>query len=81
MANLTIRRIDPVVKDRLRRQAAAHGHSMEEEARRILSAGVPQETAQPENAFDLLRAPFIGLGDIELELPERSRARDVPDFD
>ena len=36
MANLTIRRIDAAVKDRLRVRAAEHGHSMEEEARRIL---------------------------------------------
>lgn len=81
MANLTIRRLDPAVKDRLRRQAAAHGHSMQEEARRLLSVGLAEETAQVENAFEWLRAPFLGLGDVELELPKRSPAREVPDFD
>ena len=35
-ANLTIRKLDPVVKERLRVRAARHGHSMEEEVRRIL---------------------------------------------
>ena len=35
MATLTIRNIKPTVKERLRVRAAAHGHSMEAEARRI----------------------------------------------
>ena len=37
MATLTIRKLDPVVKERLRVRAAQHGHSMKEEARRVLS--------------------------------------------
>lgn len=36
MASLTIRKLDPKVKERLRLQAAQHGHSMEEEACRLL---------------------------------------------
>lgn len=36
MASLTIRNLDDATKAQLRLQAARHGHSMEEEARRIL---------------------------------------------
>src|SRR3712207_190470 len=36
MASLTIRQLDDVTKKRLRLRAAAHGRSMEEEARSIL---------------------------------------------
>ena len=36
MASITIRNLDPAVKERLRVRAARHGRSMEDEARRIL---------------------------------------------
>jgi plasmid stability protein len=45
MATLTIRRLDPAVKERLRVRAAQRGHSMEEEARRILSESCGQGVA------------------------------------
>ncbi len=41
MANLTIRKLEPATKERLRLRAARRGHSMEEEARRILSEACP----------------------------------------
>jgi plasmid stability protein len=79
-ANLTIRRLDPAVKERLRVRAARHGHSMEEEARRILSETL---TAKPEpaNAFDRLRRHFADLGGVELELPPRLPGREPPTFE
>ena len=79
-ANLTIRRLDPGVKERLRIRAAQHGHSMEEEARRILSEAL---TAKPEpaNAFDRLRRHFADLGGVELELPPRLPGREPPTFE
>ena len=40
MATLTIRNLDETIKQRLREQAARHGHSMEEEARTILRKAV-----------------------------------------
>jgi plasmid stability protein len=48
VTQLTIRRLDPTVIDGLKKRAAASGHSMEEEARRILS-----EAAQrgPDDGF------------------------------
>ena len=36
MSTLTVRNIDDDLKQRLRLEAARHGHSMEEEVRRIL---------------------------------------------
>ncbi len=40
MAQLIVRNIEPDVKERLAQRARAHGHSMEEEARRILREAV-----------------------------------------
>ena len=36
MSSLTVRNLDPALKERLRVRAAEHGHSMEAEVRRIL---------------------------------------------
>jgi plasmid stability protein len=80
MTSLTIRKLDPAVKERLRLRAARHGHSMEEEARQILSETCgPDE--EPQNAFEALRRPFVGLGGVDLELPERRAGREPPSFD
>ena len=40
MATLTIRNIDPAIKERLRVRAAEHGRSMEAELRAILNETV-----------------------------------------
>jgi phosphopantothenoylcysteine decarboxylase/phosphopantothenate--cysteine ligase len=50
MATLTIRNLDEATKARLRLQAAAHGVSMEEEVRRILSGTGDVPLAGPETA-------------------------------
>lgn len=78
MANLTIRKLDPAVKERLRVRAAQKGHSMEEEARRILSETL---TVEPTNAFDRLRRHFVDTEGVELELPPRLPGREPPSFD
>jgi plasmid stability protein len=36
VSSITIRKLDPALKERLRERAAEQGHSMEAEARRIL---------------------------------------------
>ena len=51
MASIPIRDLDDKVKQRLRVRAAEHGHSMEQEARDILSAAV----AGPETGEDIVR--------------------------
>lgn len=77
MATLTIRKLDNDVKERLRVRAAQAGHSMEEEARLILSKAVRGITG-PE-LLALSRELFSENG-VELELPVRGRGRPPPDF-
>ena len=80
MSILTIRRLDPVVKERLRVRAARRGHSMEEEARRILAAACTTEE-RPDNLADLALALFGPENGVELELPVREVGREPPRFD
>ena len=68
MAVPTIRNIDNAVESELRVQAARHGCSMEEEARRILTralqgaqAGLPTVPLGTR-----LRQHFTGIGDIAI---------------
>ena len=87
MSSITIRKLDPAVKERLRVRAAEHGHSMEAEARSILQSalGTPPETPRKEKTgADLIasiRALFEPLGFVELELPPRESTREPPKFD
>ncbi len=84
MAAITIRNIDEQVKTRLRQRAAARGRSMEEEARRILSASVGVSSDEPKDTSDLverIRARFAPLRGDELELPPRGPGREPPGLD
>ncbi len=78
MASLTIRNIDDTLKERLRVQAAMHGHSMEEEARLILRRAVGGVTGP--GLLALSRELFGREKGIDLELPPRQDDRPVPDF-
>jgi plasmid stability protein len=51
MTQLTIRRLDPTVIERLKKRAAAAGRSMEEEARQILSETVLEEQLARQRAW------------------------------
>src|SRR6476660_6548868 len=76
MASLTIRNIPEDTKRRFRQRAAAHGRSMEEEARQLLIEAVGQSGGKP-SMFELLyEASRPGL---ELPIPPRTPAR-IPDF-
>lgn len=80
MATITIRNLEDDVKTRLRVRAAGHGHSMEEEVRRILRKAVGRR----ENSRDLLsivRSHFGPANGVDLELPPREPAREPPSFD
>jgi plasmid stability protein len=81
MASITIRNIEDSVKQRLRIRAAKHGRSMEEEARRILKAGVTN--ADRPNLAVAIRALFEPLGGVELPQFPRSKAprRKPPSFE
>ncbi len=71
MAQLIVRNIEKDVKERLARRARAHGHSMEEEVRRILREAVG-EVARPADELGLgtqLAQCFEGIG-LDEPLPE-----------
>ena len=82
MATLTIRNLESALKERLRMQAAEHGHSMEAEARRILQDALKPPIPPPElNLYDRIRARFEPLGGVELDLPPRGPMREPPTFE
>lgn len=80
MASMTIRNLDDSLKTRLRIRAAAHGRSMEDEARNILKVALSIEPASGRSLVDAIRAHVAPLGGIELTLPEREAMREPVDF-
>ena len=79
MASLTIRNIPDDAKQRFRERAAAHGRSMEEEARQMILTAVakleePARKSMFEMLYDASRPGF------DLPIPPRSRAR-IPRLD
>ena len=80
MALLTIRNLDESIKSELRIQAARHGCSMEEEARRILRKALAPASSEKGLGRRLHRR-IMDLTDAawgELELPTRSEPRPSP---
>ena len=67
MPNLSVRRLDQDVYERLRVRAARHGTSMEEEVRRILTVAV----AAPERLGTLFLDTFGRDNGVELEASRR----------
>src|ERR1051325_5416243 len=80
MASLTIRKLDDRLKRQLRLRAARNGRSMEEEARRILAAGVKAKDKPAANLADAIAAIVDPIGGIELDLPMRMPMREPPRF-
>ena len=79
MTTMTIRNIDPAVKERLRLRAARHGHSMEAEARAILRSALDRP-ARAETLTSIVRELFGPEHGVELEPPPREPEREPPDF-
>lgn len=82
MSTLTIRNLEPSIKDKLRLTAAAHGRSMEEEVRTILRnvLAQPASTTAQMGMGDRIHARFAELGGVELELPARTGLPRAADF-
>ena len=80
MASITVRNLDDEVKARLRVRAAAHGRSMEEEARQILREAVERQ-AEPTHLATAIISRFQPLGGVELELPPREPVPEPPSLD
>jgi plasmid stability protein len=82
MSSITVRNLDPALKERLRVRAAEHGHSMEAEARCILRDALDGPASERKgNLYERIRARFEPLGGVDLELPARQPAREPPRFD
>jgi plasmid stability protein len=70
MAQLVVRNLEEDVKARLRRRAARHGRSMEEEVRDILRNAVREDEAGQATALgSRLAGRFAGLG-LDRDIPE-----------
>ncbi len=80
MASMTIRNVDENLKRRLRMQAAAHGRSMEEEARDILRSALSTNASRSGNLANAIRARFAPLGGAELSLAQREPMREPVDL-
>lgn len=71
MATIVIRDLDPEVKARLRRQAAANGRSMEAEARAVLGEAVGS-VRPPRGLGSYIQGRFAAIGGVDLEIPKRT---------
>lgn len=67
MTTLTIRNVEPALKERLRVRAARNGRSMEAELRQILSTTLRGESIGEVNLAEAIRRRFLPLGGVELE--------------
>ena len=81
MASITIHDLDDDVKTRLCRRAAGRGHSIEEEARIILTEGVEREAAPEWGLGTAIHDLFRPFGGVDLELPLRKESRELLRFD
>jgi antitoxin FitA len=85
MANITIRNLPEATKQRLRIRAAERGHSMEEEARRLIERGLAPVSKPSggqnwvEDMLARMRAIDGGQG-VELVIPEYEAAYEPIDF-
>ncbi|HXK02359.1 MAG TPA: plasmid stabilization protein [Verrucomicrobiae bacterium] len=80
MASITIRRLEETTKERLRRRAAQHGRSMEEEAREILKNAVNSASQVGNSLGEDIHRLFAPLGGVDIELPARVPPWEPPDF-
>jgi plasmid stability protein len=69
MAQFVVRNIESEVKVRLRRRAARHGRSMEEEVRDILRDAVKEEDARSGGLGTEISSLFAKVG-LDADIPE-----------
>jgi plasmid stability protein len=82
MTTLTIRNVDPELREQLRVRAARHGRSIEAEARSILSEAVAGDRDHPApNLAEAIRQRFAPLGGIDLDPPPAEFVDAPPSFD
>lgn len=78
MSIMMIGNIDEDLEARLRKRAATHGRSLEDEARDILRTAVPVEVEVGDAAamFRAIRRRVEAIGGIDIELPARDAVTD-----
>jgi plasmid stability protein len=83
MTTLTIRNVDPELREQLRVRAARHGRSMEAELRQILKDALGAERQHPEpNLAEAIRRRFLPLGGAdEIEPHPPVPVGDPPQFE
>lgn len=82
METLTVRNLDPEVKQGIKKLGAAHGRSMEAEARVILAEAVrcADQKVSKGGVASAIRERFVGIGGVELEFPSRNEMPREIDF-
>jgi plasmid stability protein len=80
VASLVIRDLDDRVKEKIRLRAAKSGHSMEEEARRLLSAAAALPPADEVGLGTAIRQRFESVGPFKLQPFPSGRMRKPPKF-
>ena len=82
MSTLTIRNVEPVLKERLRVRAAQHGSSMEAELRVILKDVLSIEKPSHELSLgEAIHRRFLPLGGVDLEQHPWTPVPDPPNFE
>ncbi|WP_089728649.1 FitA-like ribbon-helix-helix domain-containing protein [Candidatus Thiosymbion oneisti] len=69
MAQMIVRELEEIVELRLKRRAARHGRSMEEEVREILCNAIRDEQGPQIGLGSRIAAHFEGKG-LDTDLPE-----------
>ena len=79
--DLLIRKVDPRLKNELKKRARAHGRSLSDEAKAVLRRGMaeePQQEGMGTRLFSLLPAEFRG-DDLVFEVP--GEMSEPPEFE
>jgi antitoxin FitA len=80
MTTLTVRNIEPAIKDKLRMAAAANGRSMEEEVRSILRVALTKPVT-PSGFGSRVHNRFRALGGVDLAPSDRGEIAKPASFD
>ena len=78
---LTIRKVDPALRQKLRMRAAANGRSMEAEMRAILQASLASDDLPDIGLAEATRRLFAPFGGVELPEIVWAPDRPIPTFD
>lgn len=81
MTTLSVRNVDPMLKERLRVRAAHNGRSMEAELRHIISDALAGNRGRETNLAEAIRRRFAPLGGVDLEPHPRQPINEPPSFD